>query len=98
MTMKTIFLRQPGRVDTARVALAPQRYPTGPMSDFSTDHPVEALRGWRRLSATKCRMLLLQRSLWLQKKIAEREAERKPADWHRDELAAIEQALELIDE
>lgn len=63
---------------------------------FPDTHPVTALRGRRRLSPTRCRQALLQRSLWLQKRIEEREDAGQSVGFCYDELAAVEQALEVL--
>lgn len=65
---------------------------------FPSDHPVTALRGRRRLEPKKVRLLLLGRSRWLQGKIEERRRAELPFDWAVEELAAVEQTIEALEE
>ena len=62
---------------------------------FGRDHPIEALRGRARLSEKKIRLALVGRSKWLQETIAEREKDGRPASFFVEELAAIEQMLDV---
>jgi hypothetical protein len=62
------------------------------MSCFPDDHPV--LAGHHKLSRKRVRERLLDRSLWLQEKIRERQREGRKFDLYVDELKAVEQAAE----
>lgn len=64
------------------------------MSQFPADHRIPELAGHSRLSRQRVLDRLLDRSLWLQEKIRERQREGKKFDLYVDELKAIEQAAE----
>ena len=68
------------------------------MSFFPEDHPVAELRGRQRLATSKQRKMLESRSDWLQDRIAFRRLQGEEVSWHVDELAAIEQALEMLEQ
>lgn len=68
-----------------------------PRETFPESHPVEMLRGEKRMNAHRVRRALVSRCEWLQMKLRERVALGLNTDRYRQELAALVQAAEAFD-
>lgn len=67
------------------------------MPRFPDDHPIDLLRGRRRLRRIEAIRALAGRAEWLRGAIQRRASHGQPVNFYEDELRAAAQAIELFE-